>query len=275
MQGNRHRMEALQSAVARIDRRHASFAHHERLQAGGGQAGFGIARNNKTGGKLRIGLHIVRLREGEFDLCRSVVEIPEKLKDEHKNVTLCADIVFVDNIPFFHTISIDLNFRTIEELATRTQRDILEALDNVFRIYNKAGYTVVEIRTDPEFTSLQNDLFDDMDIIINPTAAGEHVPEIERSNRVVKERLRALFSRLPYEMLPRQMVYFAAKQTCKWLNAFPPKGGVSTEFSPRMLLTNRSVDYNKQCKCEFGAYVMSHEEPTPLNLDDHHDMIRT
>ncbi len=43
MQGNRHRMEALQSAVARIDRRHASFAHHARLQAGGGQAGFGIA----------------------------------------------------------------------------------------------------------------------------------------------------------------------------------------------------------------------------------------
>ncbi len=43
-------------------------------------------------------------------------------------------------------------------------------------------------------------------IEINTTASREHVGEIERSNCVVKERVRSISSTLPYKVLPKQVV---------------------------------------------------------------------
>ena len=34
----------------------------------------------------------------------------------------------------------------------------------------------------------------------------EHVPEAERNNRVIKERFRAAFHRLPFKKMPKIMV---------------------------------------------------------------------
>ena len=45
-----------------------------------------------------------------------------------------------------------------------------------------------------------------------------------------------------------------------WLNAFPPKDGVSTTISPRSLITGMKIDYNKHCRIECGAYAQTHEE---------------
>ena len=48
-----------------------------------------------------------------------------------------------------------------------------------------------------------------------------------------------------------------------WINAFPPKGGVSDFISPRTLLIGVSFYYNCQCKIAFGAYAQVHEENFP------------
>ena len=48
-----------------------------------------------------------------------------------------------------------------------------------------------------------DDLQDDLDIEMNYASAEEHVPEAERNNRVIKERVRAAFHRLPYTAIPR------------------------------------------------------------------------
>ena len=40
---------------------------------------------------------------------------------------------------------------------------------------------------------------DDMDITMNYANAQEHVPEIERSNRVIKERVRAQYHLLQFK----------------------------------------------------------------------------
>ena len=48
-----------------------------------------------------------------------------------------------------------------------------------------------------------------------------------------------------------------------WINAFPPKGGVSASISPRTLLTGVKLDYNCHCKLAFGAYAQVHGENLP------------
>jgi hypothetical protein len=42
-----------------------------------------------------------------------------------------------------------------------------------------------------------------------------------------------------------------------WINAFPPKGGVSSTLSPRQIMTGVQFDFNKHCTVPFGAYVQA------------------
>ena len=50
-----------------------------------------------------------------------------------------------------------------------------------------------------------------------------------------------------------------------WINAFPPKDGVSVSISPCTLLIGVNFDYNCHCKLAFGAYAQVHEENFPTN----------
>ena len=37
------------------------------------------------------------------------------------------------------------------------------------------------------------------------------------------------------------------------LNVFPARHGVSDHCSPETIITGRTLDYDKNCQCEFGA----------------------
>ena len=101
------------------------------------------------------------------------------------------------------------------------------------------------------------------DVNINVMAAQEHVSDVERCIRVIKERYRCLWHRLPYKAMPKVMIQEAAKHVVKWSNAFPPKGGISTEYSPIIIMGYTPIDYNKHCKLSFGSYCQKHQsDPT-------------
>jgi hypothetical protein len=93
----------------------------------------------------------------------------------------------------------------------------------------------------------------------------EHVPEAERNNRVIKERFCAAFHCLPLKMIPKIMVKFLTMESVKKQNFFPPKGGISPYYSPRMILHQQSLDYTKHCLIPIGSYVQAHKEPDPSN----------
>ncbi len=100
---------------------------------------------------------------------------------------------------------------------------------------------------------------------INTTAAREHVGEIKRFIRTIKECSRTLVSDLPYNILPRQitihLVYFAVL----WLNSLPAAAGVSKKYSPREIVLGRKLNFDKHCKATFGSYVEAHKDPTITN----------
>ena len=63
-------------------------------------------------------------------------------------------------------------------------------------------------------------------------------------------------------------------ESAKKLNFFPSKNGVSKYYSPRMILHQRNLDYDRHCKYALGTYVQAHDEPkfsntnaTPRSLD--------
>jgi hypothetical protein len=99
-----------------------------------------------------------------------------------------------------------------------------------------------------------------MGIQLNVVSAGEHVPEIERYIRTVKETVRCIYNSLPFKRMPPLLILEMVKSSVQCLNNFPPHAGVFETMSPRAIVTGATVDYNKHCNIEFGAYVQTHEE---------------
>ena len=86
---------------------------------------------------------------------------------------------------------------------------------------------------------------------MNLAGANEHVPEIERGIRVVKERSRALRHSLTYNRIPLLMTIRGIIVIARMLNQFPTKNGILKTFSPRTILSGESLDYKKHLQIQF------------------------
>lgn len=61
------------------------------------------------------------------------------------------------------------------------------------------------------------------------------------------------------------MIVAGVENIVKWLNAFPPSGGISLDYSPHIILGQHPLDYNKHCKIAFGSYVQVSQDNLPTN----------
>ena len=133
----------------------------------------------------------------------------------HQTVTLCIDGIKINGVPFLTTISTNIMYRTAEWIPDQTSESYRSVLDNVFRIYNSAGFRIDTIRCDNEFQPLMDELRDVYNIRMNYANPQEHVPEAERNNRVIKERFRSAFHRLPFTKLPKILVKVLTMESAK------------------------------------------------------------
>jgi len=193
------------------------------------------------------------------DHVRSLVaDVPYHIIKTHKAVTLCFDIMFVNKIAFLVTVSRNLRFGTTERLASRQATVVGKGLVNVIKMYRLRGFNVIECRGDGEFKPLVGTLADAR-TQLNTTAEDEHVPEVERYIRTLKERTRSTYNVLPFKKLPGMMIVEMVHSSNYWLNMFPANDGVSSTQSPRRIMTGQSSDYGLHCKLQFGEYVQVHE----------------
>jgi hypothetical protein len=93
----------------------------------------------------------------------------------------------------------------------------------------------------------------------------QHVPEIERRIRVVKERCRATRHSLPFHTIPKLMTIHIVLNVVKLLIFFPTKGGVSDTLSPKTIMSGQTLDYKKHLSLQLGQYCQVHEEDNPRN----------
>lgn len=195
------------------------------------------------------------------------IEIPPELRDLHQDLTVCLDIMFVNGMPMLTGIDRSIRFRALIALDNRSEAAIYDGIDSIIRVYKKAGFRVSRIHCDQEFRPVMERVSDELNISINYATAGEHVPEAERNNRTIQERIRTAYHNLPYAMIPKVMLRYLAMISTEQLNYFPAKGGISPYFSPYTILTGKTIDYNKHCQMSFGAYVQANNEPSPTNTN--------
>jgi hypothetical protein len=134
----------------------------------------------------------------------------------------------------------------------------MKAIKGICNVYAIRGFTITLVLGDNEFETLRGELAQHQ-IQLNTAAPDEHVPEIERFNRTIKDRCRAIYSTLPFKKIPHMMMAHMVYFSIFWINSFPAKGGLSSHVSPRTIITGLTIDCNTHCCLEFGAYVQTHE----------------
>jgi hypothetical protein len=80
---------------------------------------------------------------------------------------------------------------------------------------------------------------------LNTTAANEHVSEIERHIRTIKDSTRSTYRMLPFRHLPRIVLIHLIKNAVFWLNALPTNDGITRTYSPRYVMTGQHVQASK------------------------------
>ena len=73
----------------------------------------------------------------------------------------------------------------------------------------------------------------DEGLTLNTNTADEHVPQIERQIKVVKERVRSTWNSLPYKKVPNIMISRMVENSVSWLNALPVNSGIYCTIFPR------------------------------------------
>ena len=128
------------------------------------------------------------------------------------------------------------------------------------------GLSIVMIHADEEFSSLREDLTA-LGVNLNIASTNEHVPEIERAIRTIKERNRSIVSTLPFTYYPKLFKLALITNAVTWINIFPHADGISNILSPRVIVTGVVANYKTHCRVPIGSYCEVHDEPKRSNTE--------
>ena len=207
----------------------------------------------------------VRKAPLEINVDENRTEIPEQLSAELEKITMSLDIFFVDKIPFLTSISRKLHFSTARAIKNREHDVVFAGIMEIINFYKMHKHEIEFMLCDNEFGPLKTRLREEGGAEMNLSAPNEHVPEVERNIKLIKERLRSTLAGMPYEKITRNFKRELVLTCVSMLNVVPREASVSDTLSPMELLTGRSLDSNKHCKLAPGSYCLVHEEHLPRN----------
>ena len=88
----------------------------------------------------------------------------------------------------------------------------------MIKYYAIRDFSVVIIHVDIQFKCLMDRK--NIAAMVNVVSNEEHVVDIERYHRVIKERARCYYAMLPFDNLPRMMVVHLMSTVVFYLNSF-------------------------------------------------------
>ena len=94
------------------------------------------------------------------------------------------DVIFVNGVPFLVSAARCLKLVTAEFTPSRTAKQLAAGITRMIDLYACRGFQVGTVLMDNEFEKLQNFV---PILAINTTVAKEHIPEVERKIRLIKE----------------------------------------------------------------------------------------
>jgi hypothetical protein len=143
-------------------------------------------------------------RRGGEHVATDRQEIPRTIMERYRDMTLCIDIMYVNKIAFLVTsISRGIKFSTVETL--KDHQTIMTAIRHGVGLYSQRGFRVSTAQTENEFEAMRAHRMDSK-VQLNVVSNSEHVPEIERHIRTVKERTRCMYNTVPFKKMPSRMI---------------------------------------------------------------------
>jgi hypothetical protein len=185
--------------------------------------------------------------------------IPRSIMQHYRDVTLCVDVMKVNTLPFIMSISKHIKLGSGGWLRNMKNETILAHFKAMIGAYSIRGFRVTIMLADGQFESMRGAIAD-MHVHLHVVARDEHVPDIERFIRTIKERVRCDWAVMPFQHVPPSMVRELVSRAIFWRNMFPLKTGISTTQSPAEIVLNRRLNYNTHCKVMPFQYVQTHEE---------------
>ena len=70
----------------------------------------------------------------------NMIQIPTELTQEHKNLILCIDIMFVNGQTLLTAINQSICFRLLVPLESMSKSNMYDALDKILRRYGQSGF---------------------------------------------------------------------------------------------------------------------------------------
>src|SRR6056300_562863 len=122
-------------------------------------------------------------------------------------------------------------------------------------MYNHVGFNVKVMYCDNEFQPLFDTVKDDMDVHMNYANPGDHEPHAEQNNQHIKALFRTHYHYMPYKCIPKVMTEHLARCVANTCNYYAAKGGISSHYSPHMIIHKRQVSFAHEYATEFGSYV--------------------
>lgn len=107
-----------------------------------------------------------------------------------------------NEIEWTHTsdnFSCHIQYQTVQYVKNQTAASTyIDVLGQVSWIYGARGFKNIKIHCDNKFLPLIEPLEQEFDVVINFANPREHVPEAQRNDWVIKQRVQALYHCLLY-----------------------------------------------------------------------------
>ena len=196
-----------------------------------------------------------RRKSVKFQLTDKNTQLGDEFK---KNIVISADNFFIRGLKFLLTVNTLFNLIVVKYLPDSKSSTILSAIEGMIKMYASRSFKIDTIIMDGEQGLQSNKLeINGYGIQVNVTGKGKHASKAERTIRLVKERIRAYISTLPY-ILPDVLMIWLVYAVVFSLNNTPsmrnPYG-----LAPRILFDGRKLNFNRDLKSSFGEYVQVNE----------------
>jgi hypothetical protein len=113
-------------------------------------------------------------------------------------------------------------------------------------------FVVCDVHSDSKFDCLRTAL---RPIALNIVPPDNHVDEVERSIRTIKECLRSCVHGLPFKRLPKLFIHHMVGDAVRCLNSFPWRFGISSTLSPTAIVTGLPTPDYACMRLELGIVI--------------------
>ena len=196
---------------------------------------------------------ITRLHPNTHKITR--IPLPLPIAQNHKNIQLYIDFMFVNSMPFLLTVSKSIKYHSIHPCTTTNYTNIKKALNSIAHKYTQQGFQIDVILANNEFDikALHKHL---LPPLLHIYTRNKHVGPAEREIRTTKESTRAVCHAAPYKRYTKLMVCKLLDNVIQNLNSFPVKNSVSDCMSSSSILDGTPWPSMGYKQISFGSYAL-------------------